>query len=448
MECIEMIEYLEKLGYKNICTSHVKQIALWKSWYKGKIEKFHTYEIYNGKKHVKCERASLCMAKKVCEDWANLLLNEKVTISTSDDASTKYINETLFRNNFRVRANQLIELAFALGTGAFVEYKSGDIVSIDYISADMIFPLSYDNCGITECAFASEKVINDKKYAYIQLHTLENEYYVVKNRLFDMQTGEQVPLPENVTENYNTHRSAPLFQIITPNIINSYDLSSPMGISIFANAIDILKGIDLVYDSYCNEYRLGKKRIIVPQTMAQANSDETGVKPIFDERDTVFYGLDSGDNEDLSVTFIDPSIRSAEHKEGLQEQLNLFSANCGLGNDRYSFENQGVKTATEVISEKSELFQNRQKHEIILNHALISMARAVLFLSGKADDIEIKIDFDDSIIHDTDTEFNQNMQLVSAGIMPVWEFRVWWFNESEQQAKKIISSEFEGVPEE
>ena len=168
---------------------------------------------------------------------------------------------------------------------------------------------------------------------------------------------------------------------------------------------------------------------------------------MFDERDTVFYGLNSG-NDEMSITSIDPSIRSAEHKEGLQEQLNLFSDSCGLGTDRYSFENQGVKTATEVISEKSELFQNLQKHEIILNHALTGMARAVLFLGGKDENIDIKIDFDDSIIHDTDTEFNQNMQLVSAGIMPAWEFRTWWFNESEQQAKQMISSEFEGVPEE
>lgn len=59
---------------------------------------------------------------RICEDRANLLLNEKVTISTSDDTSTELINEVLAKNNFRVRANQLSETTFALGTGAFVEY--------------------------------------------------------------------------------------------------------------------------------------------------------------------------------------------------------------------------------------------------------------------------------------------------------------------------------------
>lgn len=444
-----MIEYLEKLGYKNLKTSHLEKIADWESWYKGRSEKFHNYTVYNGKSHVKCERVSLCMAKKACEDWANLLLNEKVSISTSDDAYTKRLDEILGKNNFRVMANRLVELTFALGTGAFVEYVDGDNINIDYIRADMIYPISYDNGTVTECAFASEKVINNKRYAYIQLHVLESGGYVIKNRLFDIDTGELARLPGNIREDFRTHSTTPLFQIIKPNIINVYDFDTPMGMSVFGNAIDILRGIDLVYDSYCNEFRLGKKRIFVPMSMVQIESSDTGLKPVFDEQDTIFYAIPEQNNGDNKIQDSDLTIRSAEHKEGLQEQLNLFSDSCGLGTDRYNFENQGVKTATEVISEKSELFRNLQKHEIILGDALVNMSRAVLFLDKKStENIEIKIDFDDSIIQDTDNEFNKNMQLVSAGIMPAWEFRSWWFNESEEQARKMISSEFEGVPEE
>lgn len=444
-----MIEYLEKLGYKNLKTSHLEKIADWESWYKGRSKKFHSYTVYNGKSHVKCERVSLCMAKKACEDWANLLLNEKVSISTSDDAYTKRLDEILEKNNFRVMANRLVELTFALGTGAFAEYVDGDNINIDYIRADMIYPISYDNGTVTECAFASEKVINNKRYAYIQLHVLESGGYVIKNRLFDIDTGELARLPGNIREDFRTHSTTPLFQIIKPNIINVYDFDTPMGMSVFGNAIDILRGIDLVYDSYCNEFRLGKKRIFVPMSMVQIESSDTGLKPVFDEQDTIFYAIPEQNNGDNKIQDSDLTIRSAEHKEGLQEQLNLFSDSCGLGTDRYNFENQGVKTATEVISEKSELFRNLQKHEIILGDALVNMSRAVLFLDKKStENIEIKIDFDDSIIQDTDNEFNKNMQLVSAGIMPAWEFRSWWFNESEEQARKMISSEFEGVPEE
>ena len=93
------------------------------------------------------------MAKKVCEDWANLILNEKVAIKAGNYEDR--LNDIL-ENEFSTRGNQLIELSFALGTGAFVEYKGKkDEVIIDFVRADMIYPLSYDNSKVTECAFGS-----------------------------------------------------------------------------------------------------------------------------------------------------------------------------------------------------------------------------------------------------------------------------------------------------
>ena len=130
-------------------------------------------------------------------------------------------------------------------------------------------------------------------------------------------------------------------------------------------------------------------------------------------------------------------IRAAEHTEGLKQNLNLLSDLCGLGSERYTYDRGGVKTATEVISEESALYQNLKKHEIILNRAICDLVRAVLFLDGKdTRGLAVKVDFDDSIIHDTSTEFEQNLKLVSAGLMQPFEFRMWWFNESEEQARE------------
>jgi len=67
------------------------------------------------------------MAKKISEDWANLLLNEKVAIACDE---LPELDTILEKNNFQVKGNQLIELAFALGTAAIVEYMGdgGNIV--------------------------------------------------------------------------------------------------------------------------------------------------------------------------------------------------------------------------------------------------------------------------------------------------------------------------------
>ena len=435
-----MRECLRKLGYETVDLGVSEQISEWLQWYQGKVSKFHSYSQYNGKKKVRRERATLGMAKKVCEDWANLLLNEKVEFSVSEDCLTARAREILQENNFRVKGNRLIELAFALGTGAFVEYVENGRVGIDYIRADMIYPLSWNNGEITQCAFGSVKVIGNTECLYLQLHVLEDGFYVIKNRLFDRKNRQPLPLPKNVMPDFYTNSDTPLFQIVTPNITNSLNLDSPMGISVFANAVDVLKGVDLVYDSYQNEFRLGKKRIVVPVGMAQLNSEETGFAPVFDDNDTEFYAFTDKNITDLKE--INMEIRAGEHTEGLRQNLNLLSDLCGLGSERYTYDRSGVKTATEVISEESALYQNLKKHEIILNKAICDLVRAVLFLdTGKAQAVDVKVDFDDSIIHDTASEFEQNLKLVAAGLMMPYEFRMWWFNESERQAMDKLSSE-------
>lgn len=55
----------------------------WLDWYQGDVKDFHAYSVYNGIQKVGVRRASLQMAKCIAEDWANLLLNERVVIHAS-----------------------------------------------------------------------------------------------------------------------------------------------------------------------------------------------------------------------------------------------------------------------------------------------------------------------------------------------------------------------------
>ncbi|UKI36798.1 MAG: phage portal protein [Clostridiales bacterium] len=216
-----------------------------------------------------------------------------------------------------------------------------------------------------------------------------------------------------------------------------------MGISVFANAIDVLKGIDLIYDSYQNEFRLGKKNYRAYGYGANYEHSRRHYADFFDDNDTEFYAIKETDDF-TQLKEINMEIRSEAHLGALKNSLDVLSSLTGLGSDRFSFETykNGIKTATEVISEKSELFQNLKKHELILSAALKKLYRAVLCLSGKdADERNIKIDFDDSIIQDKEKEFAQDLQLVSSGIMQKWEFRVKHFNESEREAKKMCAED-------
>ena len=395
---------LKDLGYAPIPDALMMPIDLWKSWYEGKVESFHEYRQYNGKRVLRRTRKSLSMAKRVCEDWADLLLNEKLDIVLSSDKAQKAIDKVFYENNFKVSANRLVELAFALGTGAFVEHKTKDGVLIDYVKADMIYPLSFSNGQITECAFASRMMIYGEMHTYLNIHVLENGEYVVINKLICERTKNSVPLPDGIIEKFYTKSDIPLYQIISPNIANNIAIDSPLGISVFANAIDVLEGIDLVYDSYQNEYRLGKKRIVVPLSMAKIEMEQQGeILPVFDDNDTEFYAFSGADPDSFQINEINMEIRSEAHETGLQRNIDLLSDLCGFGSGKYNYQAGRIKTATQITSEQSDLFRNLKKHEILLEQVIKNLVCAVLYLLGEDTDVEVYVNFDDSIIEDTET---------------------------------------------
>ena len=138
------------------------------------------------------------------------------------------------------------------------------------------------------------------------------------------------------------------------------------------------------------------------------------------------------------------TLRTSEFNTGMQDMLNVLSSKCGFGENHYKFDQTSIATATQVISENSTMFRTIKKHEIILEQALTELCRILLRLGNTAmnaglnENVEISIDFDDSIIEDKQTDFSRDMQLLSAGIMNDWEFRMKWMNEDEATAKAAL----------
>lgn len=453
---------LNELGYTTIPDSFYSKVYEWKSWYQGNVKGFHNYTVQNGERQVKCRRYSLGMGKKLCEDWANLLMNEKVQITLEGQKEQDFIDLVLTENNFTVKANEMQEMKSALGTVAYVPRvigqeisESGDIVPgnassivLDYVTIENIYPLSWQNGYISECAFSSEVTRGGKDYLYLQIHRREeNGNYVIENRIYrydnEQLADEQlvnVKGFENIPPVVHTGSDKRQFVIDRPNIANNVNYLLPTGIAIYANAIDVLQGVDIAYDSYVNEFKLGKKRIMVKPSAAQY-LDGT---PAFDPDDVVFYVMPEDTENGAVVTPIDMTLRTAEHNTGIQDQLNILSSKCGFGETYYRFDGGSVATATQVISENSTMFRTIKKMEIVLEQTLVELCRILLRMGNTAmnaglnEDVEISIDFDDSIIEDKQTDFSRDMQLLSAGIMNDWEFRMKWMNEDEATAKAAL----------
>lgn len=407
-------------------------IQLWKQWYRGNVDKFHLYTIKDAEgKIVNKERLTLNMAKLVSEDFAKLLWTEKTQINLDNKEKTKKMWEILDskKNSFSVNFPIFLERVFALGTGMLIEYVDNDEIIIDYVDAECIIPYNYTNgyiYGVITVSRTTENATDDEKQYknILTFHEYSNGVYSKYSQLFiakdEKDLGEEVPFEEyypNVENPVIIKTDVPLFQIIKPNIANNFDTDSPMGISIYANCIDKMIAADKEYDSFDKEFELGRKRVAVDQTALKATTSiqdgKVSQTRYLDTDDLVYVAIPGMEHQPIKE--IDMSLRTQEHIDGINFQLNMLSIGLGFGTERYRFDGKGVKTATEVISENSETFRTREHHLIVVKDVVYDLVKSICFLAG-IDTKEINIVSDDSIIEDNAKKKQEDIQEVNAGL--------------------------------
>lgn len=463
-----VLDYLSKKYGCSLEAEYYTQIDEWKKWWRGFYEPFHRIREWNGVKTITRDLYSLRMAKKVCEDWASILLNEKTEIVLEDASSSSYLigedglGGVLGDNDFWRQGNALIEKAFATGTGAFVVKLTGfDVneegaivrgdakVKLEYLDAPCIVPLSVHADKITEAAFVSSVTERGKKYIYVESHALENGEYVIKNDYFRSNNGVLVPesLPSGVAPSIRTGSTLPWFALISPNLVNNIWHNNGLGISIFANAIDNLKGIDLAFNNFCRDFMLGGKKVFYNKELIRTDKDGRKITPD-DMAQQLFMQI--GDDitrldADQLIHEFNPDLRVEGNQQGLQAQLNYLSFKCGFGVRRYQFKSDTVQTATEYMGSQQEMIQNANKHYIAVERALQTLTRTILHIGREFcgqpvnPDTGITVNFEDSYIIDKESERQRDLQEIRDGIVQKYEYRMKWFGEDEETAKKMAA---------
>ncbi len=431
-------------------------MAIWKSWYRGSVNDFHYYTERIDGKDVECERLTMNMPKKLCEDIAKLLWTEKTRIDLSNKNATKRLWEVLDskENSFTTNLPIFIEKTMlALGNGATVEYKDeNNHTIIDYIYGDVVLPYKYTNSYIygmiTVSRFVEKKGNKKIYYTHLTYHEFTGSLYIKYNELYksntDSSIGKEIEFNTifpNIKESEVIKTNNPHFQIWKPNLANNFDTSSPMGISIFANSIDRFKSLDVKYDSFYNEFILGKKRILVDQSAMKGQMEvnqqtgESHFVQYFDKNDKVYVGINAEMKE--PVKEIDFKIRYQEHIDSINADLNWLTENVGLGSNYYKFNGTGTKTATEVISENSQAFRTKVHYQTIVNDCVYELVRAVCELEGiKTNNITITPD--DSIIEDKNAETTRAQMEVTQGLRSKKSYLMDIKGMSEEEAEKEL----------
>ncbi len=473
----QLVEWLNKKFDCDISEDYYSYIDEWNDWWKGYHSSFHSHFFYNGRQNLRTRVFSLRMGKKVCEDWAGMLFNSKTHIKISDENTSRFIqgrreNGGVFGSNgFLVKGNGLVEKAFALGTAAVtvrldgIRLTDGKIppvspeakIRFSYLSADQIIPISVRNGIITEAAFASEHTEKGKKHLLLEIHLLNNKgNYTITNYMFSCDNDQlrEEPLPADMIRDFDTGSDIPWFAMLSPNIENNIERSGGLGISILHNAIDALMSVDICFNNFTADFRLGQKKVFMEKDLVETDDNGNSIAPD-DVHQQLFsyvkFPTGSGDEKKFIMEF-NPSLRVDDNTKGIQSALDYLSFKCGLGNKHYQFNNGTVVTATQYTGDRQDLIQNADKHYLAVERFLLSLIHSVIYIGRNfigadiSDDPEIEICFDRSVVIDEAAERLQDLSEVQAGVKAPWEFRAKWYGESEDTAREAIS-EIQGETE-
>ena len=421
-------------------------------------------------------------AKALCAELASLVWGEQAEIRVSannrtetknvdgvvvnPDPLNEFVADALRRNAFNEKAQELIEQAMALGGAAIKvwrdarrdsegnEVENTGEIRLGYCMADQFIPLAWDNAKVTEGVFISRVAKRGYYYTRLEWHRWDGMTYTVRNDLYrsDIQKGTaagqsqdilgiRVPLAELypwLDEETVIPVGESLFSYFRTPIANNIDDNSPLGVSVYANALETLHAIDICYDSLVQEFELGKKRIIVPTRFLRSVTDPTTgkVRRYFDPNDRAFVGM-ADDDGTAGITDISCELRVEEHVAALNALLSVLCLQLRFSANTFSFDREGgLKTATEVVSENSKTYKTVKTIQNQITPALEHMVRNIIDVAAlygmewngqsvaelAAGGYEVQIVFDDGITQDRQTNLNEGVMLVNSGLLSKFTF--------------------------
>ena len=379
------------------------------------------------------KRKLLNTAKVICDEFSAMTFSEQVEITLDNEQYQEYINDTLNKTGFWNKFPEILSYAYAMGGCALKVYADNSKLTIDYVQAEHFLPTGWTGERIDECIFRATSYKNGNYYTLMERHGINRDGYItVENSAFKSSIKDSLGTRCAVTEMFPKltdyviydNIQIPMFCYFKPCVSNNIETDSPLGISIFANAVDTLEALDIAFDSFSREFVLGKKRIIVPaqciRTVADPGTGE--MHRYFDADDEAFIALKTEDKDALQITDNTTELRVEEHVSAINALLNILCFQIGLSAGTLSFDTvQGVKTATEVISQDSKTARTIKSNKNIISemleqliHSLIAIGTALKLIPVK--EYTVTIGWQDNIVIDDNTLIDNNIKLTQAGL--------------------------------
>lgn len=464
-------------------------IFIWKYLYRGYYKPWHRISAPTVKDALhERDLERMDTAKAICAELAGLIWNEQCEISVSqetgkDQLLDEFVHDVLMKNGFWTKMQEHIEQVLALGGGAikvwYEEKRDGEgnvtpnsgNIRLGFCMADQFVPTAWDNTQVTDGVFISRQAKDGYYYTRLEWHKWDGLTYWISNEAYRSEykqnsakepqdiLGFRYPLsavyPFLDEQTPLQGLSTSLFAYYRPAIANNLDDDSPLGVSIYANALSTLKALDICYDSFVQEFRLGRKRIIVPAQCLRTVQDPVTkeYRRFFDATDEAYVALKSDDTDALKIQDNTVSLRVGEHEQAINALLSILCLQVGFSAGTFTFDRaQGLKTATEVISENSKTYKTIKGNQLQVKNAITQVIDAIVQVASLYDvhwngtsirtlsalGWETKVVFDDSILQDRQTNINEGILLATNGLMSKKRFLMEKLGYTEEEAAQEL----------
>lgn len=399
---------------------------------------------------------SLGLAVSIAGEYARLATIEMKSEITGSERA-EYLN-WVYQNvldHLRVQT----EYGCAKGGLMFKPYLSGTTLSVDYVQADHFYPTAFDGSGRITGVIFLEKLVRDRQiFRRLEYHHLEPQGCVIENRAFVSRVsawGDQSPTlgkPIALTEVAEWSRLEPkvvlegvdrlLVGYFKMPLANHVDPGSPLGVSAFSRAVDLIHQADAQWTRILWEYEGAELAIHADRGLFK--KDKRGELELPKHRERLYRTLPAFQDEGMSgLQIFSPEIRDGSLFNGLNNMLKRIEFQCALAYGTLSDPQNVDKTAEEIKSSKQRSYATIKDVQKALQAALEDLIYAMdrwatigeLAPQGA---YQTTFHWDDSIVADKQVELNDMRQDVAAGLIRPELYVAKRYGVSEEEAKKLM----------
>lgn len=399
-------------------------------------------------------------AKALCSETARLV-TLGIGIHLEGSARAEWLQQKI--DLIYPKLRDWVEYGCAYGT----MFLKPNGTTLDVFTPADVLLVDCDNLGVRGIIFKDSYQSGKKWYTRLEYHrfveTVQDGVtlcpYYISNRAYvsksDQSIGDPIPLTQTkwadmvadtppILKASGEPLDKPMFGIFRTPQANNVDISSPLGLPIFREALKELEDLDIAYSRNAGEIKDSQKIILVDDRLVYESGKSIKHRGPADAIGLPHYVRNVfGNDQKEFYKEINPQLNTDTRIKGINNLLSQIGYKAGFANGYFVFnESSGIQTATGVEADQQRTVQFvkdvRDKLESCLDDTIYALnVYADLYGLSPVGPYDVTYDFGD-ILYDREADRSRWWQYVMQGKVPAWFYFVKFEGMTEEDAKAMV----------